>query len=111
MVLYWWVAEPGKIAGDIVGYKRRVDENGNYVINDAGCYDINFDQQVKMGNIQPKGTGGVINALNYKNFSLNFLIDFRWGGQVISQALLYGTGAGLYKNSLFGKDAEHGSLP
>ena len=105
------VAEPGKVAGDIMGYKRRVDANGNYVINDAGYYDINFDQQVKMGNIQPKATGGLINTLNYKNFSLNFLVDFRWGGQVISQALLYGTGAGLYTNSLFGRDAEHGGLP
>lgn len=105
------VAEPGKVAGDIVGYKRRVDASGNYVINDAGYYDINFDQQVKMGNIQPKGSGGFINTLSYKNLSLNFLVDFRWGGQVISQALLYGTGAGLYQNSMFGRDAQHGGLP
>jgi TonB-linked SusC/RagA family outer membrane protein len=65
------VAEPGKIAGDIMGYKRRTDESGNYVINAAGYYDINFDQQVKLGNIQPKGAGGFINTFTYKNFSLN----------------------------------------
>jgi len=29
---------------------------------------------------------------------------------VISPSLLYGTGSGLYKNSLFGRDAEHGGL-
>lgn len=104
------VAEPGKPAGDIVGYKRRVDAGGNYVINDAGYYDINFDEQTKFGNVQPTGVGGFINTVSYKNFSLNFLIDFRWGGQVISQALLYGTGAGLYTNSMFGRDAEHGGL-
>ena len=104
------VSQPGEAAGDIVGYKRRVDDKGNYVINADGYYDINFDQQVKMGNLQPKATGGLINTFNYKNFSLNFLIDFRFGGQVISQALLYGTGAGLYKNSLFGRDTEHGGL-
>jgi iron complex outermembrane recepter protein len=104
------VSEIGKPAGDIVGYKRRTDANGNYVINSDGLYDINFDDQVKLGNIQPKATGGFINNLAYKNISLNVLVDFRWGGQVISQALLYGTGAGLYKNSLAGRDAEHGGL-
>jgi TonB-linked SusC/RagA family outer membrane protein len=105
------ISKPGKPAGDIVGYKRRVDDKGNYVINSSGYYDINFDQQVKMGNLQAKATGGFINTVSYKNFSLNLVVDFRFGGQVISQALLYGTGAGLYKNSMFGRDAEHGGLP
>jgi TonB-linked SusC/RagA family outer membrane protein len=104
------LSKPGQPAGDIMGYKRRVDDKGNYVINSDGYYDINFDQQVKLGNLQPKATGGFINTFNYKNISLNFLIDFRFGGQVVSQALLYGTGAGMYKNSLFGRDTEHGGL-
>lgn len=104
------VSEVGQPAGDIVGYKRRVNESGQYVINSDGYYDINFDDQVKMGNIQPKGSGGFINNLNYKNFGLSVLVDFRWGGQVISPSLLYGTGAGLYENSMFGRDAEHGGV-
>lgn len=106
------VSEVGKPAGDILGYKRRVDPaTGKYVINDAGYYDINFDQQVKLGNLQPKVTGGFINNFTYNNFSLSVLVDFRWGGQVISQALLYGTGAGLYTNSLLGRDESHGGIP
>jgi outer membrane receptor protein involved in Fe transport len=105
------VAQAGKAAGDIIGYKRRVDDKGNYIINSDGYYDINFDQQVKMGNLQSKAVGGFINTFNYKNFSLNVVVDFRFGGQVVSQALLYGMGAGLYKNTMFGRDAEHGGLP
>jgi hypothetical protein len=104
------VSEIGRPAGDILGYKRRTDAKGNYIINSDGYYDINFDDQVKMGNIQPKGTGGFINNFSYKNFALSVLVDFRWGGQVISPSLLYGTGAGLYKNSLPGRDAQHGGL-
>jgi TonB-linked SusC/RagA family outer membrane protein len=104
------VSQPGQAAGDLVGYKRRVDDKGNYIINSDGYYDINFDQQQKLGNLQAKAVGGFINTVNYKNFSLNVVVDFRFGGQVVSQALLYGTGAGLYKNSLFGRDAEHGGL-
>lgn len=105
------VSEIGKPAGDILGYKRRVNEKGEYVINSDGYYDINFDDQVKMGNIQSKVVGGFINSFDYKNFNLNVLVDFRWGGQVVSPGLLYGTGAGMYTNSLFGRDAEHGGLP
>lgn len=105
------VSEVGQAAGDIVGYKRRTNEKGQYVINSDGYYDINFDNQVKMGNIQPKGSGGFTNNFTYKNFNLTALVDFRWGGQVVSPSLLYATGAGLYKNSLAGRDAEHGGLP
>jgi TonB-linked SusC/RagA family outer membrane protein len=104
------VSQVGQPAGDIVGYKRKVDAKGQYVINSDGYYDINFDQQVKMGNIQAKAVGGFINTFTYNNLSLNVLVDFRYGGQVISQALLYGTGAGLYKSTLAGRDAEHGGL-
>jgi TonB-linked SusC/RagA family outer membrane protein len=104
------VSEIGKPAGDIVGYKRRVDAGGNYMINADGYYDINFDEQVKMGNIQPKAIGGFINNFSYQNFNLNMVIDFRYGGQIVSQALLYGTGAGLYKNSLYGRDAQNGGI-
>jgi len=105
------VSEVGQTAGDILGYKRRTDEKGSYIINSEGYYDINFDNQVKLGNIQPKGSGGLTNNFTYKNFNLSALVDFRWGGQVISPSLLYATGAGLYKNSLAGRDAEHGGLP
>lgn len=104
------VAKPGKAAGELLGYKRKVDDEGNYIINSEGYYDINFDEQTSLGNLQPKVTGGFINTFNYKNFSLNVVVDFRFGGQVVSQALLYGTGSGLYKNSLFGRDADHGGL-
>ncbi|OQP61460.1 SusC/RagA family TonB-linked outer membrane protein [Niastella vici] len=104
------VSKPGRPVGDLMGYKRRVDDKGNYIINSDGYYDINFDQQARLGNLQPKATGGFINSFTYKNFNLNVVVDFRFGGQVVSQALLYGTGAGLYKNSLFGRDADHGGL-
>lgn len=104
-------SKPGEAAGNIYIYKRKVDANGNYVINDDGFYAVDYSQQQKAGNIQPKMTGGFINTISYKNLSLNFLVDFRYGGQVVSAGLLYGTGAGLYKNSMFGRDAENGGLP
>lgn len=103
-------SKPGEKAGNIYLYKRKTDAKGRYLINDAGYYAVNYDEQVKGGNIQPDLAGGLMNTISYKNFSLNFLVDFRWGGQVVSAALLYGTGAGMYTNSMFGRDATHGGL-
>lgn len=102
-------SEPGQPAGDIYVYKRKTDASGNYIISN-GYYSVDYDQMQKVGNIQPKVTGGFMNTVSYKNISLNFLIDFRYGGQVVSAGLLYGTGAGLYTNSMFGRDAEHGGI-
>lgn len=104
------VSTPGHAAGDLISYKRRVDSKGNYVINDDGYYDINFDEQAKVGNLQPKAVGGFINTFTYKNFSLNMVVDFRFGGQIVSQSNLYGKGAGLFKSTLAGRDTEHGGL-
>lgn len=102
--------KPGESAGNIYYYERKKDAKGNYIINSDGFYDLNFDNLVNGGNIQPKMNGGFINTVNYKNFSLNFLVDFRFGGKAISTALLYGTGTGAYTNSMFGRDKENGGI-
>lgn len=105
------VSEVGKPAGDIIGYKLKHDAGGTLLVDSNGYYIPDFDHQVKLGNIQAKFVGGFINNLRYKGFNLNIVTDFRWGGQVISQAYIYGMGAGLYKETLYGRDAEHGGLP
>jgi iron complex outermembrane recepter protein len=104
-------SKPGEAAGNIYVYKRKKDAQGNYIVEDNGFYSVDYENMQKAGNVQAKMTGGFINTVTYKNLSLNFLIDFRYGGQVVSAGLLYGTGAGMYTNSLFGRDAEHGGLP
>jgi len=103
-------ARPGEAAGVIMGYDRLKDANGRDVVNADGFYEIDFSKQVKFGNLQSKFSGGLSNTVSYKNFSLYFLTDFVWGGQIISLSRLYGTGAGLFKNSIYGRDAEHGGL-
>ncbi len=42
---------------------------------------------------------------------LDFTIDYRIGGKLISTPLLYGKGAGMYEETLEHRDAEHGGLP
>ncbi len=105
------VAKPGSSSGDIVTYKRATDEKGNNIITSDGYYQIDYDKYQKVGNIQPFLVGGVGNTFNYKNWTMDFLVDFRWGGQMLSTTNLYGTGAGMYKSTLAGRDEEHGGLP
>ncbi|MFT3903699.1 MAG: SusC/RagA family TonB-linked outer membrane protein [Niabella sp.] len=102
--------EVGQKAGNIYLYKRKTDDKGNYVITDDGFYDVDYSEQKLAGNIQPKMIGGFLNTINYKNFSLNIVTDFRYGGKVVSAGLLYQTGSGMFDNSLFGRDAEHGGV-
>jgi iron complex outermembrane recepter protein len=104
------ISKPGQPAGDLYAYVKKVDAKGNYIVNSDGYYDVDYDAQVKVGNLQAKAVGGFINNFTYKNFNLNVVVDFRFGGQVVSPVNLYGKGAGMYKSTLFGRDQEHGGL-
>ncbi len=57
-----------------------------------------------VGSSIPKFTGGWNNTVNYKNFSLSVLIDYKFGGTVLSASLLNMTRQGHSKLSLQGRD-------
>jgi iron complex outermembrane receptor protein len=65
----------------------------------------------KVGNIMPKAVGGWSNTVSYKGFSLNFLLDYRFGGQLVSAPHLYAYGAGMYESTLQYRDEANGGLP
>ncbi|MDA3893922.1 MAG: SusC/RagA family TonB-linked outer membrane protein [Salinivirgaceae bacterium] len=90
--------------GDIVGYDYNTDDNGNLILNDNGTF-IKSSEEVLLGNVNPKLTGGLTNKFDYKNFSLKFLIDFRIGGDILagtnSELMAYG----LSEESLEGRES------
>lgn len=51
-----------------------------------------------------------INTVSYKNFTLNVQVDAKIGGYIASATHQYGSSSGSLKNSLFGRDAEHGGV-
>ncbi len=110
-------AEVGQPLGDIYVHPRATDANGNFIIDGDGYYTLSTDyytlstDYVKAGNTLPKVVGGIANTVSYKNLSLNFLVDYRFGGKLISTPLLYGKGSGLYEEKLQYRDAEHGGIP
>ncbi|MGM0545554.1 MAG: SusC/RagA family TonB-linked outer membrane protein [Bacteroidota bacterium] len=71
------------------GGKRHIDEA-------SGFYESTKSTNNIIGNMNPDWTGGVSNRLNYKNWTFNFLVDVRWGGDIFSLDQYYGQGTGMY---------------
>jgi len=104
------VAKPGEELGNIYVYPRATTADGKFIINDDGLYVIDKTKYVKAGNIMPKAVGGFSNTVMYKNLSLDFTIDYRIGGKMVSNPTKYMMGAGMFENTMQYRDAEHGGL-
>ena len=63
-----------------------------------------------VGDINAKFRAGWDNTFNYKNFSLNVLLDAKIGGDFVSLSYRYGTHTGVLPNSLPGRDAQNGGI-
>lgn len=98
------VAEAGKKLGNIYVYDIAKDEKGNNLISDEGYYVIDKTKYKYVGNILPKAIGGMTNTFNYKNLSLDFTVDYRFGGKMVSENQKYAMGAGMYENTLEYRD-------
>jgi iron complex outermembrane recepter protein len=103
------VSEPNKPMGEILCFMPMKDPDGNYIIEN-GEYKVDFTEMKSAGNVQPKAVGGLGNTVSYKGIVLDFLIDFRWGGSIMSLYNRYAGGAGMFTSTLDGRDAEHGGV-
>ncbi|MDP4209043.1 MAG: SusC/RagA family TonB-linked outer membrane protein [Bacteroidota bacterium] len=103
-------ASVGDALGDIYVHPIATNAKGEKIVNTDGTYAIDFDNYNKVGNVTPKVVGGFSNSFSYKNLSIDFMLDYRIGGQLVSTPVLYMTGAGMFKNSLQYRDAAHGGL-
>jgi iron complex outermembrane receptor protein len=105
-------AKVGDVLGNIYAHTRSKDANGNFIVSDDGLYTLTTGTEYeKVGNIQPKSAGGLSNTISYKGFSLNFLMDYRFGGKLVSAPHLYAYGAGMYENTMQYRDEANGGLP
>ncbi len=79
---------------DIYGVKFERSAKGQIMLNSSDA-PINNNTFVKVGNPNPKFQMGWNNTFNYKKFTLSFLIDGKFGGQVMSMTQMmmdsYGT--------------------
>ncbi|GGK23918.1 SusC/RagA family TonB-linked outer membrane protein [Yeosuana aromativorans] len=92
-------AQVGGGYGDIYTTTWLRNDQGQLIVTDEGRPQATSERQ-KFGNYQPDYTGGITNTFNYKNFTLNFLIDFRIGGDVYSGTDAALDASGVSKRSL-----------
>ncbi|SEM20837.1 iron complex outermembrane recepter protein [Chitinophaga rupis] len=104
------VAKVGEAAGDIMVNMNKKSADGQNIIDANGYYVTDNSAPKKAGNIQAKLNGGIGNTIRYKNWTLDFLVDSRWGGQILSVTNYYATGDGLYKSTLKYRDEASGGL-
>ncbi|MBS0011010.1 MAG: hypothetical protein KFF49_06355, partial [Bacteroidales bacterium] len=85
--------------GDIYGTDFRRTEEGVLIVDANGRPQATSDK-VLLGNSQPDFIGGIQNNIRFRDLSVSFLIDGRFGGEVYSQTSAALTGSGVSKESL-----------
>jgi TonB-linked SusC/RagA family outer membrane protein len=102
---YMNVLNKGGSYGDIYGTTMMKDNKGRIVLKGTGTADDPYVPQansgalVKVGNPNPKFTLGWNNTFSYKKFNLSFLVDGKFGGQVLSYTQAYLDAYGVSKAS------------
>ncbi|GAB3801146.1 SusC/RagA family TonB-linked outer membrane protein [Spirosoma humi] len=89
--------------GTVWGYRKKTDANGNVVFNTASGYALRGDLE-EIGQGTPPLTMGITNNFRYKNFSLNLLIDGKFGSIVYSNLYQYAYRFGLPQETLPGRE-------
>lgn len=92
----------GKSITQIMAYDYKRDQSGKIIIGSDG---IPKRGDLKpMGGTLPRIYGGFSNSFFYKNFSLSFLIDFKFGNKILSATESYSYVSGLNKATLPGRE-------
>ena len=93
----------GATYGEVWGYKKKTDASGQTVFNTASGYAVRGDLE-PLGRGIPPLTMGITNTFTYGNFSLNVLIDGKFGSIVYSNLYQYAYRFGLPKETLPGRE-------
>lgn len=91
----------GKSYGELMGYKY-LRHNGEIVYKDGIAQ--RESELSSLGNGVYKVTGGWSNTFTYKDFTLSFLADFKFGAKLFSGTNLSLTSNGLHKKTLEGRE-------
>lgn len=96
-------ARVGENYGNIYGPDYSYTDDGQIILGENGL-PIRSSEPVLLGNYQPDLTGGFSNSFFYKGFTLNLLVDFRFGGEAYSFTERTLDASGVSVNSLEHRD-------
>lgn len=95
----------GQPFGTITGRVQALSPDGVPIFQANGS-PLATTSYVPIGNGVPDFTGGINNTFNYKGITLDFLIDFKSGGDIFSGTNNRLTQWGLHEQSLIGREGE-----
>lgn len=90
--------------GGIYGYRMKRDAAGNIIYDTNSNLPLQTDNNQYLGNGVSPYTMGLNNTFKYKNFSLDMLVDGKFGGSIFSVMEVYATRLGLMKSTLPGRE-------
>ena len=93
----------GQPYGVIYGADYKYAPDGQKIVGANGKYAKTGPNEV-IGDTNPDWLMGITNTLNYKAWSLSFLIDVQQGGSVFSLDQYYGQSTGLYVDTVYMND-------
>ena len=97
-----WVQNiAGQSYGQLVGYKYQ--RHNGQIVHKNGMPQREDELSV-LGSGVHKLTGGWNNRISYKNVTLNFLVDFKFGAKLFSGTNARLTSTGQHKNTLQGRE-------
>lgn len=102
-------ARVGERMGNLygAGFARVEDPASPYfgqIIHNTSGTPITDPTLKNQGNYNPDWMLGLQNNLSYKGLSLGFLLDFRYGGIVVSRTKTIGSTSGQLEETLFGRE-------
>ncbi|MCL5128969.1 SusC/RagA family TonB-linked outer membrane protein [Algibacter sp. L4_22] len=100
----WFQVEEGGRLGDFYGTGYSKNGNGEFIIDDNGRF-IADNTLKKLGNSNPDFTLGWNNNFTLKNWNLNFLFDWRQGGEIVSRTRALGNVGGQLAETAYRPDA------
>lgn len=88
--------------GTVRGWKLEKAADGTQVYNKTSGYESRIEGDLGVAN--PPYTMGLTNSFSYKNFSLNVLVDAKFGAVAFNNLWTYAMRFGLTKNTLPGRE-------
>ncbi len=110
-----WITSKAKVGdelGALYGWVFQTAPNGQRIVGPEGKWIVtgdknedfffnNGNQKVKVGNAFPDYVLSLTNNFTWKNFNLNFLVEYKSGGDLYDRGLRNGLRNGTLKQTLF----------
>ena len=102
--------QEGDEYGTIIGYDYIYHpESGQPILNEDGTHYLVTESRVPIGNASPDFLAGWTMGMGFKGFSLNTLVDTKWGGDIYAGSYVIGLQTGQSPETLL--EREGGGLP